>query len=157
MIYKEIIDDLFKYKDNYFLAQCVSSDYYNPYSMSGGIVVMFNKLYNMKTKIQQYGKTNSVTVGNIVVIDNVFNLITKKMVYDKPTYNTIRNSIECMKQYAIKHNITKIALPAIGCGIDGLQWFNVSNILKEIFKDSNIELLVCFYNKNEYLKFHIEK
>ena len=108
----------------------------------------------MKNKIQEYGKTKKVSVGDIVVIDNVFNLITKKMVYDKPTYDTITSSIRKMKEYAVRNTITKIALPAIGCGIDGLQWNKVSEILKKEFSDTNISLLICFFNKKEYDKFH---
>lgn len=154
MIYKEIIDDLFNYKNNHYLVQCVSSDFWNPYSMGAGIVVLFNRIYNMKNKIQEYGKTKKVSVGDIVVIDNVFNLITKKMVYDKPTYDTITSSIRKMKEYAVRNTITKIALPAIGCGIDGLQWNKVSNILKKEFSDTNISLLICFLNQREYDKFH---
>lgn len=40
-------------------------------------------------------------------------------------------------------NIHKIAMPTIGCGLDRLQWDKVSEIIKEVFKDSDLEILVC--------------
>ena len=34
-------------------------------------------------------------------------------------------------------------MPIIGCGLDKLQWDKVSKIIKEIFEDTDIEILVC--------------
>jgi hypothetical protein len=34
-------------------------------------------------------------------------------------------------------------MPIIGCGLDRLQWDKVSEIIKDVFKDTDIEILVC--------------
>ena len=43
----------------------------------------------------------------------------------------------------MKNGINKIAMPMIGCGLDKLNWDKVSQIIKETFKDTDIEILVC--------------
>ena len=48
-----------------------------------------------------------------------------------------------MKDICIENNITKVAMPVIGCGLDRLLWNRVSNIIKEIFEETEIEILVC--------------
>ena len=45
---------------------------------------------------------------------------------------------------AVKNKINKISMPKIGCGLDGLQYDKVEKIIKEVFKDTNIEILVCY-------------
>ena len=37
----------------------------------------------------------------------------------------------------------KIAMPVIGCGLDRLEWSKVSEIIKEVFEGTDIEILVC--------------
>ena len=37
----------------------------------------------------------------------------------------------------------KIAMPVIGCGLDRLDWSKVSDIIKDVFSDTDIEILVC--------------
>ena len=38
-------------------------------------------------------------------------------------------------------------MPIIGCGLDRLEWSRVSNIIKEIFENDDIEILVCIQTK----------
>lgn len=48
-----------------------------------------------------------------------------------------------MKNICVEKQIQKIAMPIIGCGLDGLKWDKVSEIIKDVFNDINIEILVC--------------
>ena len=34
-------------------------------------------------------------------------------------------------------------MPKIGCGIDGLDWTAVKMIIKQVFKNTDIDILVC--------------
>lgn len=34
-------------------------------------------------------------------------------------------------------------MPKIGCGLDKLEWDKVEEIIKETFKDCDIDILVC--------------
>lgn len=49
MIYKEEKRDLFTVPEEYYLAHCISADF----GMGKGIVVEFNKRFDMKRKLQK--------------------------------------------------------------------------------------------------------
>lgn len=71
-------------------------------------------------------------------------LVTKTRYWHKPTMYSMRRSLEKMKRGCETENITKIAMPKIGCGLDKLKWEDVSSAIKEIFADSQIEIVVCY-------------
>jgi len=48
-----------------------------------------------------------------------------------------------MKQICLENNIKKIAMPVIGCGLDRLNWNDVSEQIKDVFADMDVEILVC--------------
>ena len=145
MIYKEKRKDLFAVPGNYYLAHCISADF----GMGQGIVVEFNKRFDMKRKLQtkypgylnQY--TYKRTGGDCLLEGRVFNLITKERYYHKPTIITMRLALEKMKQICLENNIKNIAMPVIGCGLDRLNWNEVSEQIKSVFADTNVEILVC--------------
>lgn len=145
MIYKEETRDLFEVTEEYHLAHCISADF----GMGRGIVVEFNKRFNMKKKLQVLfdGYLEEFIENNYksdcLMVGRIFNLITKERYWQKPTYLTMRGALEMMKQLAIENNVEKIAMPIIGCGLDRLQWDKVSEIIKEVFRDTEIEILVC--------------
>ena len=74
-----------------------------------------------------------------------FNLITKDKYWKKPTYESLRISLKVMRDQAKASGIEKIAMPKIGCGIDGLSWPRVREMLKEMFEDDpNISIIICY-------------
>lgn len=48
-----------------------------------------------------------------------------------------------MKEVCIAQNIKKIAMPRIRAGLDRLKWVDVKKQIQAIFKDTDIEILVC--------------
>ena len=40
-------------------------------------------------------------------------------------------------------SLFQFAMPLIGCGLDRLHWGKVSEMIQVIFKDTDIEILVC--------------
>lgn len=44
-----------------------------------------------------------------------------------------------------KNNIDKLAIPRIGCGIDGLEWDKVSAVLEQVFGKEKVEITVYNY------------
>jgi O-acetyl-ADP-ribose deacetylase (regulator of RNase III) len=70
----------------------------------------------------------------------VFNLVTKEHYYGKPTYGTLRSSLSRMKPQCDNLQITKVAMPKIGCGLDGLDWERVKKIIEEEL--ANIDVTV---------------
>ena len=50
-----------------------------------------------------------------------------------------------MKEKLSKNkNIKKLVIPKIGCGLDRLSWDKVEPMVQEIFKDLDIEIVVCY-------------
>lgn len=145
MTYREEIRDLFSVSDDYYLAHCISADF----GMGKGIVVEFNKQFDMKNKLQAKDPDyldhyNRYRIGGDCILEGrVLNLITKERYFHKPTIITMRIALKKMKKICIEHNITKIAMPTIGAGLDRLPWSTVSGQIRMIFDDTNIEILVC--------------
>lgn len=146
MIYKEEKRDLFSVSDDYYLAHCISADF----ALGKGIAVEFNKRFNMRQKlkdefpdfIEDYMHRYKLD-GECILIDRVLNLVTKERYYQKPTYKSMKQTLEMMKVVCLGNGIDKIAMPKIGCGLDRLEWSKVSEIIKEVFRDTDVEILVC--------------
>lgn len=156
MIFKEEHRDLFSVNTEttevpYCLAHCISADF----GMFGGIVVEFNRRWDMKNRLlQKYGSQVEQfrmaeaavfpeEVHHNGVLTTVFNLVTKPTVADRPTYRSLKAAISLMREYMVSLNLTKLAIPLLGCGIDGLEWDKVKDIIQTEFEDTNIEILVC--------------
>jgi hypothetical protein len=140
MKYTEVNKDLFTVSDSeYSYAHCIASDI----GMGAGIAVPMNAKYNLKPRIRNTKQI--LAYPTCIYTAPVFNLITKPYSGGKPTLETLTASVQFMKEQAIKLNITKLAMPKIGCGLDRLKWVDVSQMLKDQFADTDIELLVCIY------------
>lgn len=142
MTFIEEKNDLFNYEGKAWLAHCISSDF----GMGAGIVVEFNKRYDLKNyMIKNFVRNNWFGRGYCIPVKDykVFNLVTKQKVFHKPTYETLAQSLEHMKISAIMLKVDTIAMPLISCGIDKLEWEKVRDIIKEVFNDTNLTIIVC--------------
>lgn len=158
MEFTEEYRDLFEVNENikfreepYCLAHCISADF----GMFGGIVLEFNRRWDMKNLLlQRYGdqqknfKACGAGVFPVEVHHQgentvVYNLVTKQKVSQQPTYSDLRKALELMRDHMVAVGNHRLAIPTIGCGIDGLDWNQVRAIIMEVFKDTNIEILVC--------------
>lgn len=134
MIYLEEKGNLFNANKKYYLCHCIASDA----RMGAGIAVQFIKNYPY---VKSLRKTIN-DVGTCIKIKRVLNLITKKVSHGKPTYQILERSLIDCKNICVKENIKFLAMPKIGCGLDGLQWENVKEIIKTTFNDTDIEIKV---------------
>ena len=135
---KEIHRNLFTVGNEYYLAHCISSDC----KMGAGIAVEFNRRFNLRSALLRYSE--DVRKHPTCILEGrVFNLITKEKYWNKPTYDTIENSLAVMRDIVRKLNIKYIAIPKIGSGLDRLEWNKVKKIIIEVFKDIDVEILVC--------------
>lgn len=142
MIFKEINGDLFESDDKYTLVHCISADC----AMGAGIAKTFDdRMPKMKKLLKSTIKENNMQ-GYFAILyqgeRNVMNLITKERYWHKPTYSSLKTSLLNAKKIAIRNDIKYLAMPVIGCGLDRLQWSKVSVIIKEVFADTDIEIVV---------------
>lgn len=151
MKYQEKHMDLFTVnkhnQEPYCLSQCISQDM----AMAGGIALEFNKFFNVKNRLIAKYKGKPVYVNSALPLKEhspggefvIFNLVTKAYVSDLPTYDALCCALINMSLYMTEHNLTKLAIPKLGCGIDRLEWGRVKRIIKVVFEKLPIEVLVC--------------
>lgn len=143
MIIREEKRDLFTVPQGYYLAHCISGDY----ALGAGIAKQFVEVYNMRFKLHKIfpipNGEKFANVGSALLIDNVFNLVTKARCFHKPTYDSLYETLIDMREQCEELDITKLAIPYIGCGLDKLQWDKVSDVIEDVFEDTDIEILVC--------------
>ena len=145
MKYKEEVKDLFSVSEDYYFAHCISADF----AMGKGIVVEFNRRFDMKRRLQRgypdyldhYRTLESG--GDCILEGRVFNLITKERYFHKPTLSTMEAALQKMRELCQEEGIARIAMPAIGAGLDRLPWEEVAARIQQVFGDSGIEILVC--------------
>ena len=135
MILIEEKKDIFEFDfEKYVITHCISYDC----KMGAGIVVPVKKYFKL------YGLHKYVTCyPTCIYYNNVLNLITKEKYWGKPTYETLCDSLKIMKDIIIKEKIKNIVMPRIGCGLDKLEWDIVKKLLRIIFNDLDIEIIVC--------------
>ena len=134
--FSEIEGDLFTSKDS--LAHCVSADL----KMGAGIAKQFRNRFGRVEELKRQHKK----VGEVAVLRvqhrNIYYLITKEFYYKKPTLFTLRRPLEQMRDHAVEREIERIAMPAIGCGLDKLNWGDVKRTIHEVFKSTSIHITV---------------
>lgn len=72
----------------------------------------------------------------------IYYLVTKRNSYGKPTNETLYRALTKMRSLIEKHNVKKLAMPLIGCGLDGLNWVIVKKMIAYIFRNISIEIRI---------------
>ena len=146
MNYHEDHRDLFGTDKRYVLCHCISADF----ALGAGIAKAFARMGVKAELLKNYpmGKWNGngyclLTSAGMGFHSGVLNLVTKQFYYHKPTYDTLRQALHDMKMQCISNDIKAVAMPAIGCGLDKLEFVKVSTLHQNIFKDTDLEILVC--------------
>lgn len=75
----------------------------------------------------------------------IYYLITKELSYRKPTYDSITAAIKNLRDFIVKHDVKKLAIPRIGCGLDRLNWSRVRGIIENVFQNTGCIIKVCHF------------
>lgn len=135
----EIKMNLFNIGSDYALAHCISSDC----KMGAGIAVEFQKRFNLRIQLMSLPEEQRIR-PTCIRINHVYNLITKECYYHKPSLDTVRVALEKMREQLLENGVEKLAMPRIGSGLDGLPWLSVKEIIEAVFKDTDIEIRICY-------------
>lgn len=134
----ELIGDLFTCAPSASLAHCISRDV----KMGKGIAVSFKEKFGGVEDIKNQRKR----IGEVAILSRnnrfIYYLITKENYWHKPTYEDLQRSLENMKKHMQENNVSSLAIPKLGCGLDGLLWPKVKKMLYEIFSDMDLNISV---------------
>lgn len=90
-------------------------------------------------------------VGDVGVLNRhnqyIFYLVTKRNSSGKPSLYSMKKALLSLLSQMKKYKLTKLGIPMIGCGLDGLDWFDVKELIVEIFYGSGIHITVCVPSK----------
>ena len=144
MKYIEVKQDLFKAPPDYALVHCISSDF----ALGAGIAIQFQKRYNTRNELRSRCPNYKFHGGDCIGTSSkgtrvAFNLVTKKRFWNKPTYKDLEDSLYELLEMVELTGYKKLAMPKIGCGLDGLEWETVRGIIHSVFEWSNVEIMVC--------------
>ncbi|XP_030373363.1 ADP-ribose glycohydrolase OARD1 isoform X2 [Scaptodrosophila lebanonensis] len=135
---QEVEGDLFSAPKTHSLAHCVGADL----AMGAGIAVKFKEVYGKVDEL----RAQNVSSGGVAVLQDdkryIYYLVTKPQSWGKPTYESLQASLEQMREHMRENGINQLAIPRIGCGIDGLEWDKVNAVLEEVFGKEQLEIVV---------------
>lgn len=139
--FSERKQDLFTMEKHYVLAHCVSTDC----ALGAGIAKEFRRRIPEMPDIL---KTFNPKIGDAIGYPTrggriVINLFTKEKYNHKPTLLSLATSLFVFKRMVIEKGYTHVAIPEIGCGLDKLKWEEVRELIQEVFKDTDVEIVVC--------------
>lgn len=148
MTYRETKGDLFTAPSESLLAHCISADF----ALGAGIAKVFAEKYNVRKLLNlssAKGEWNGTGYCALVSSSckgkemwKVANLVTKEKCWQKPTYQTLRDSLLALSDICKSQGFQELAMPLIGCGLDGLEWSRVSAMIQEVFKNSSVNITV---------------
>ena len=143
-ILTEVKGDLFSAPPSSSLAHCISKDC----RLGKGIAKLFKQKYGRIDELMRMGtQVGGVSPLRIGPIGSkfVYNLVTKEKYYQKPTYDSLKKSLEAMRDHAVQHHVKEVAMPKIGCGLDQLDWPKVLETIKDVFGETPIHVRVYFF------------
>ena len=149
MTYKEIQKDVFDYHDRgYYLVHCISADF----KLGAGIAATIEKRYHVRSELfQMYGTEwyreydkNPDSAAILHAEKRIIDLVTKTRYWHKPTMASMHSALLKLKHLCEKNGIHRLAMPKIGCGLDMLDWSDVSDLIKAMFNDTDIDIVICY-------------
>lgn len=119
--------------------------------MGKGIALAFKKAY--PHNYQAYRKAcqeGEFTTGQVfgVLEQDVFgarwviNFPTKQHWREPSNYEYVAEGLSALKTFLVKHDIDSVAIPALGCGLGGLEWTRVKEMIIAELTDLPIECYV---------------
>lgn len=117
----------------WYLVQAISADL----NFSIGLPKLFNDIYRLEYRI------DNAEIGDVIVVDNSISLVVKESTFDKADISDLCCTLQNLRSKCEELGITKLAIPKLCCGNNGLVWKDVRTAIKGIFKGSSVFIMVC--------------
>lgn len=137
--------NLFDAPERFALAHCIAYDC----KLGAGIALQFRKRYPEMIKYLNQNKTSWPSVVKYCANDNkvIFNIITKERSHYKPTRKDFEEGLVHLKTACEENNITHLAIPLIGAGLDNLEWDESEKYIRKLFANMDIHIAICILKK----------
>ena len=131
---------------DYSIVYTMSNDFFNK---KGLAAKLSNRYKSMNLTIKRaYKKQNDPSIKCVGFQPKhekryIIHLLVKERYNSKSDYNTLFDALIQLKDDLLAMDVKKIAMPKIGIGSEGLNWSKVEELIKTVFEDTDIEILVC--------------
>ncbi|XP_001947976.2 uncharacterized protein LOC100164186 isoform X1 [Acyrthosiphon pisum] len=143
-IIEEVNIFLFDMPEEYSLGHCVAKDM----RMSAGIAIYFKRNFGRVGELMD----QRPNVGSVAFLQHndrfIYYLVTKEFSNGKPSYNSITAAITKLRDFIVQHDVKKLAIPRIGCGLDKLDWSIVRRIIENLFQNVGCTIKICHFTHN---------
>ena len=102
-----------------------------------GLPKLFNDTYELKERFENLEMNKSYLKGNAFV------LVVKKSMYDCVDIEDLMKGLEDLAMFCAEEGVTRLAMPKICCGRNGLVWKDVKRMIKQAFSALNIQIVIC--------------
>ena len=119
--------------------------------MGKGLALEFKKRFPANYQAYQEACSNSLVVlGRVYIFKTnsihglkyILNFPTKHHWKDRSRIKDIENGLNDLMGVLLEFEIGSVAIPALGCGLGGLDWKDVSKLIEETFSDVNKKIIV---------------
>ena len=115
--------------------------------MGKGIAADFKRRYpDMFIDYEKRCRAGGMKPGTLHVFkdwDVIINFPTKRHWREKSKLNDIRDGLKSLREYlAVSPSKVIVAMPAVGCGEGGLDWYQVGQLVKDYLNDLPCKVLL---------------
>ena len=110
-------------------------------AMGRGIALQFKKKYPENAKFYEKSCKHKIVMPGKMLVYEQNGLLNPKFIINFPTkrhwrgesrIDDISNGLDNLVEVIKKHNIMSIALPPLGCGLGGLKWGDVRQLMESM-------------------------
>lgn len=116
---------------------CFATD--SDISMGVGLPKLMNDTFHIEKKLDG----DVYDVGTAQIFDNVAALIVKESSYDRADERYLRDALIELRGKCEDAGFDRVAMPKLCTGNNGMKWGTVKKMIKEVFKGSDIFVMIC--------------
>ena len=105
--------------------------------MTTGLPKLFNDTYRWQDRL------GDLENGKAYLVGNAFAIVVKEHAYDKADKSMLEQALNDLAMLCALEGVTRLAMPKICCGHNGMFWKDVKEMIVAAFQGLNIEILIC--------------
>jgi hypothetical protein len=150
-------ESLFEAPQEYALASLISKDLkvQNKRGLTYKYIKRFGRIKCLSRQLDVLNmNTSRVLMLRHSKRNVIYYLITKPSCYGRPSYANLRRALTELAIHMKSQNITKLAIPKLGCGKNLLDWRSVKAIVIQVFtkifsSESDKEVNIAVYSNKK--------